>query len=261
MLSIQRVVYFASTGDSPGTSWPSVSMNVAAVGGTSISRDPSNGTFVGEAAWYDAGSGPSAYIGRPAYQNAVSGIIGGTHRGVPDMSAVANPRTGVWVYDKNAGGWIVVGGTSVALPVIAAITNNAGHFRLTTDAELTQVYTNHAMFRDITQGICGALHGVLGRESFGLGIAAKHRIEGCEIAEADTRLCMIGAKSLLANGEGAFENLFVLRVAAEITVQCGKIIEAVGDIGMVRAECLLFDGNRAFEGGFRPDKTRRFVMN
>jgi len=127
--STQRVVYFASTGDSPGTSWPSVSINVVAVGGTSISRDPSSGTFVGEAAWYDAGGGPSAYIGRPAYQNGVSGVIGGTHRGVPDMSAVANPRTGVWVYNKNAGGWIIAGGTSVASPVIAAIANNAGHSR------------------------------------------------------------------------------------------------------------------------------------
>jgi subtilase family serine protease len=136
-----------------------VSINVVAVGGTSISRDPNSGTFVGEAAWYDAGGGPSAYIARPAYQNGVSGVIGGTHRGVPDMSAVANPRTGVWVYNKNAGGWIIAGGTSVASPVIAAIANNAGHFRLTTDAELTQVYTNQAMFRDITQGICGPYTG------------------------------------------------------------------------------------------------------
>jgi kumamolisin len=157
--STHHVVYFASTGDSPGTSWPSVSANVIAVGGTSISRDPSTGTFAGEAAWYDAGGGPSAYIARPAYQAAVSGIIGGNKRGVPDVSAVANPRTGVWVYDKNAGGWIIVGGTSVASPVIAAITNNSGHFRLTTDAELTQVYINHAMFRDITQGICGPYTG------------------------------------------------------------------------------------------------------
>jgi kumamolisin len=153
--STQHVVYFASTGDSPGTSWPSVSANVAAVGGTSVSRDPVTGTFVGEAAWYDAGGGPSAYIARPSYQASVSGIIGANKRGVPDVSAVANPRTGVWIYDKNAGGWLIVGGTSVSSPIIAGITNNAGQFRLTTDAELAEVYTNHALFRDITQGICG----------------------------------------------------------------------------------------------------------
>ncbi len=141
-------------------------MNVVAVGGTSISRDPQTGAFVGEAAWWDGGGGPSAYITRPAYQNAVSGIINSVSgnwsanvRGVPDVSAVANPSTGVWVYDKNAGGWIVVGGTSVASPVIAAITNNAGQFRANTDAELTAVYTNHAMFHDITQGICGPYTG------------------------------------------------------------------------------------------------------
>jgi subtilase family serine protease len=153
--STNQVVYFASTGDSPGTSWPSVSTKVVAVGGTSISRDPTNGTFVGEASWSEAGGGRSAYIGLPPYQNAISGIIGDSHRGVPDVSAVANPRTGVWVYDQGSGGWIIVGGTSAASPVFAAITNNAGQFRRTTALELSEIYTNHAMLRDITQGICG----------------------------------------------------------------------------------------------------------
>ena len=157
--STQHVVYFASTGDSPGTSWPSVSANVVAVGGTSVSRDPTTGTFVGESAWYDAGGGSSAFIARPAYQNPVSAIVG-AHRGVPDLSAVANSRTGVWVFDQNSGGWIVVGGTSISSPVIAGITNNAGKFRLTTEDELTQIYANPAMFLDVKQGVCGPYTGL-----------------------------------------------------------------------------------------------------
>ena len=41
----QNVVYFASSGDSPGTSWPATSANVVAVGGVSISRSMSTLSF------------------------------------------------------------------------------------------------------------------------------------------------------------------------------------------------------------------------
>jgi subtilase family serine protease len=78
---------------------------------------------------------------------------------VPDVAAVANPNTGVWVYDTNAGGWIVVGGTSVASPVVAGITNNAGRFSLSSNAELTRLYTNPSMSFDIQKGICGPYAG------------------------------------------------------------------------------------------------------
>ncbi len=157
--STNGVVYFASTGDSPGTEWPSVSANVVAVGGTSVSRNPITGAFLGESAWNNGGGGPSLYVSRPAYQNSVQSIIGGATRGVPDVAAVANPTTGVWVFDSNAGGWIVVGGTSVASPVVAAITNNAGRFSLSSNAELTRIYGNPSMFFDVTHGICGPYAG------------------------------------------------------------------------------------------------------
>jgi subtilase family serine protease len=157
--STNGVVYFASTGDSPGTEWPSVSANVVAVGGTSVSRNPVTGAFMGEAAWDNGGGGASLYVARPAYQNAVKSVIGGTTRGVPDVAAVANPTTGVWVFDTNAGGWIIVGGTSVASPVVAAITNNAGRFSVSSNAELTRLYANPSMFFDVTHGICGPYAG------------------------------------------------------------------------------------------------------
>ena len=156
--STNGVVYFASTGDSPGTEWPSVSANVVAVGGTSMSRNPITGAFMGEAAWNNGGGGPSLYVARPAYQNVVQSVTG-TKRGVPDVAAVANPTTGVWVYDANAGGWIIVGGTSVASPVVAAITNYAGRFSLSSNAELTRMYASPSMFFDVTHGICGPYAG------------------------------------------------------------------------------------------------------
>jgi kumamolisin len=154
--STPGVVYFASSGDSPGTEYPSVSPNVVAAGGTSLSRNPLTGAFVGESTWSFAGGGPSAYEPRPVYQNSISRIVGAA-RGVPDVAAVANPITGVWVYDSFEGGWVAVGGTSVASPLVAAVVNNEGHFSLSTAAELSIIYNDrdYLHFKDIRDGTCG----------------------------------------------------------------------------------------------------------
>jgi kumamolisin len=151
------VVYFAATGDSPGTSWPSVSANVVAVGGTTLSRDPTSGNLVGEAAWTEGGGGPSEFVSKPVYQLSVKKLANTNERGVPDIAAVANPRTGVWVYITNASGWNVIGGTSVASPVVAGLVNTIGHFNTSTYNELTQDYSAKAtsQFADVVEGICG----------------------------------------------------------------------------------------------------------
>jgi kumamolisin len=158
--STPGVVYFASTGDSPGTEYPSVSPNVVAAGGTSLSRNPKTGVFVGEATWSLAGGGPSTYEARPVYQNSISRIVGGW-RGVPDVAAVANPVTGVWIYVSAQGGWLVVGGTSIASPLVAAVVNNEGHFSLSTAVELSMIYNDpdYLHFRDIKDGTCGPHEG------------------------------------------------------------------------------------------------------
>ena len=104
--SKNAVTFYASTGDTAGTEFPSVERTVVAVDGTSIARNPSDFSFLGEAAWIDTGGGTSTYLSRPAYQN---GHVGNTHRVVPDVAAVADPNTGVWVY--YSGGWYTFGGT------------------------------------------------------------------------------------------------------------------------------------------------------
>jgi kumamolisin len=147
------VVYFVAAGDSPGTSYPAVSPNVVAVGGTTISRSRTTGNFVSQSAWSSGGGGPSRYEKRPSYQSSISRIVGNA-RGTPDVSAVADPNSGVWIYDYNAGGWIVVGGTSVATPVVAGITNLKGAFRLTSNEELTYIYGNQSLYTDVTTGNC-----------------------------------------------------------------------------------------------------------
>jgi subtilase family serine protease len=161
-----NVTYFASTGDAPGTGWPSVSSRVVAVGGTSIARNATTGAFLYETSWTQAGMGISAYVPRPTYQNVVQSLVG-ARRGVPDISLVANPSTGAWVYNSNplngkVGTWYIVGGTSLASPLAAGLVNAAGGFASSTPAELTNVYAAlsnatayAANWSDVKLGTCG----------------------------------------------------------------------------------------------------------
>jgi len=152
------VVYLASAGDSPGVIWPSASPNVVSVGGTALSRNPSTGKFQAELSWQQTGGGPSAYEARPSYQSSVSGTVGAA-RGTPDVSAVADPTTGVWVYQ--GGYWYIVGGTSVAAPVWAGIVNSAGHFYTSSAAELTAIYGSTSGITTLSNGDCGPNEGYL----------------------------------------------------------------------------------------------------
>jgi kumamolisin len=153
------VVFFASAGDSGAIpQYPSVSPNVVSAGGTVINRN-GQGNFTNESCWSGSGGGPSRYEKIPSYQSVISGIVG-SHRGTPDIAADAAPASGVAVYSTTyCRGWCVVGGTSVSSPVLAAITNAAGHFLASTNAELTKVYGEYAnsleypkLFRDIKTG-------------------------------------------------------------------------------------------------------------
>ena len=109
-----------SSGDAGfGVEFPAASQYVTAVGGTHLTL---NGSVATETAWNGAGSGCSAYIPKQPWQHDA----GCGNRTVADVSAVADPNTGVAVYDtygfgRNRGGWLVFGGTSVAAPIIAAV--------------------------------------------------------------------------------------------------------------------------------------------
>ena len=158
-----NVVYFASTGDSGcRTDYPEASPNVVAAGGTHIIRD-SNGNFTGnESVWSGSGGGISSMEALPNYQ-LIIGNIAGAHRGTPDVSADADPNTGVAVYSTPVcHGWCQVGGTSVSSPVLAGIVNAAGHFYAQTSSENAHLYSwyrNPGQYRqylyDVTQGSNG----------------------------------------------------------------------------------------------------------
>ena len=158
-----NIAYFASSGDKGGViSYPSVSANVIAVGGTSVATD-SNGGFTGETGWNGSGGGISAVLAKPGYQSMLSA----TRRAVPDVSADADPYTGVAVYDSTVyqrySGWMVFGGTSVSSPCVAAMANAAGIRNMSSAQVLAQIYGNldnsahlaTTNFRDITSGSAG----------------------------------------------------------------------------------------------------------
>jgi subtilase family serine protease len=163
----KNVVYLAAAGDSAGTIYPCVSPNVVCVGGTSTARSLATGNLIQEIAWSDGGGGISQYEAVPSFQSSIPAIssLVGKFRGVPDISADANPYTGVWVYDSFPmdlewfpSSWWLVGGTSVATPTVAGIINAAGHFSASSSAEETSIYTNRAVaadFNDIAYGACG----------------------------------------------------------------------------------------------------------
>ncbi len=151
------VVYFASSGDSPGVIYPSSSVNVVSAGGTQVNRN-SGGAYTNQTAWSDGGGGDSKYEARPSFQTAVESIVG-SKRGTPDLSFDASGGSPVAVYNSNCyGGWLEVYGTSVASPSLAGIINNAGQFKTSSNAENTLIYSNlgfSSYFTDVTSGSCG----------------------------------------------------------------------------------------------------------
>jgi subtilase family serine protease len=111
----------ASSGDDGfGVSYPAASPYLTAVGGTSLTKSSSSRGWT-ESAWSGAGSGCSAYEAKPSWQTDA----GCVRRTVADVSAVADPDTGVAVLF--AGLWFTVGGTSASAPIIASTYALAGN--------------------------------------------------------------------------------------------------------------------------------------
>jgi hypothetical protein len=132
-----NVSFVAASGDDGGQSgaeWPAVSPDVISVGGTTLALSNSGGYGV-ETAWNASGSWWSGYSGSaggvskleplPSYQAGALGSSYAKGKATPDVSADANPNTGLAVYDSVPGngatGWSQVGGTSAGAPIWAGI--------------------------------------------------------------------------------------------------------------------------------------------
>src|SRR5437867_1799317 len=158
--NVAGVSFIASSGDSgAGVSYPAASPYVVSVGGTTLNLQ-STVKVQSETAWSGSGGGVSSQESKPSYQ---TGFNSNSGRGVPDVSYVADPNTGVSIYDSYGyGGWNQAGGTSVGAPQWAAITAivNSGGGQLSSasfgtntafyNASTGPAYS--ANYRDITSG-------------------------------------------------------------------------------------------------------------
>lgn len=152
------VAITVSSGDSGyGAQSPAAFNTVTAVGGTSLTLNPDN-TRKTETVWSGAGSGCSAYVSKPSWQHDT----GCAKRTIADVAAVADPATGVAVYDSygSTGGanWYVFGGTSVAAPIIGAVYALSGN-TAGTPASIAYTAPAGSLF-DVTSGSNGrCVHG------------------------------------------------------------------------------------------------------
>jgi subtilase family serine protease len=156
-----------------GASWPATSPYVTSVGGTSLST-ASNARGWTESVWSTSstegtGSGCSAYEAKPAWQKDT----GCAKRTDNDVAAVADPATGVAIYDtynscgsssfcdvllelglaSGADGWVEVGGTSASSPIVASVYALAGNAKTVTYGSYP--YSRSASLYDVTSGSNG----------------------------------------------------------------------------------------------------------
>jgi subtilase family serine protease len=138
----------ASSGDNGfGVSYPAASPFVTAVGGTSLTKAAGTSRGWTESAWSGAGSGCSAFEAKPSWQTD----SGCPRRTVADVSAVADPNTGVNVLFANT--WFTVGGTSASSPIIAGVYALAGNASSLTYGSFPYSHTG-GLF-DVTSGSNG----------------------------------------------------------------------------------------------------------
>ena len=166
------MTYFAATGDSgSAVSWPSVSANVLAVGGTTLTYTGSGARS--EIGWSRTGGGISLYTPTPAYQSqAVPGAGLLARRAVADVAFNADPATGQYVavipQGSSAVNWVSAGGTSLSTPQWAGLAAVASALRAQAGKPLlgaahSALYgqigavpgTYAAAFADITRGSNG----------------------------------------------------------------------------------------------------------
>lgn len=109
------------------TDFPASSPHVLACGGTTLTADAATGTISTETVWNNGkgkgatGGGVSDSFALPSWQKRVGvpKLGSKTGRGVPDVSAVADPYTGYQI--RVDGKDLVMGGTSAVAPLWAAL--------------------------------------------------------------------------------------------------------------------------------------------
>ena len=137
-----------------GVYYPASDPGTIAVGGTSLQVA---GTQVSETVWSGTGSGCSRYFSKAPWQRGLQSGWQCPSRTVADVAAVADPNTGVAMYDSSLfgsyGGWTVVGGTSVAAPIITGMYALSGD--TARDFGAQALYASRWAFAPVTSGSNG----------------------------------------------------------------------------------------------------------
>ena len=164
----QGITCFSSTGDSGANGYtclyPSTDPYQIAAGGTSLYMNVGY-SWNNETAWTGGGGGVSSIVSLPSWQSgltsrtisssATNAVIGPAtvlpRRGVPDVSAPADPSTGYLFYVN--GTLVQVGGTSAAAPWLAGmVTRLTQLWGKRMSFANTLFYSNPDCFTDIVLG-------------------------------------------------------------------------------------------------------------
>ena len=163
-------------GETAGVNYPASSPHVIAVGGTTLKLNGVTGAWSEESVWDGTGGGCSLNFEAQPWQDEVSGwsSVGcEDRRAVNDVSADANPYTGVAIYDSvpyiplggglksaNVFDWTPVGGTSASTPMIAAMFALAGGSHgVAYPAQTLYSHLGSAALHDIAEGSSGKCFG------------------------------------------------------------------------------------------------------
>ncbi|MCY6371738.1 S53 family peptidase [Clostridium ganghwense] len=164
----EDIVFVASSGDYGIPVYPAASSHVLGIGGTSLKLSKKGKRICPEIAWFGSGGGISQFVPEPCWQITFGITNQNQKRGIPDVSFLADPGTGVWVYIsipvEGMIEWVVLGGTSFSAPAWAAVIACAGQGygsitncskRLYTIAGKTSYSIPQYNFCDITKGSNG----------------------------------------------------------------------------------------------------------
>jgi hypothetical protein len=169
--SISSAAILAASGDDSyqgsNVSYPAALPDVTAVGGTSLAASPAATRGFGESTWSvetcsgdatcatESGCDTSQAI--PVYQDVTTDCDG---RAYNDISADADPQTGLEIYDSQSGDegcdnsshMCIIGGTSLATPLTAALEALTG----VSDTTPAWTYSDAPLLNDIVSGADGS---------------------------------------------------------------------------------------------------------
>jgi hypothetical protein len=199
------------------SSFPASSPSVVAVGGTRLSPLSTEGGWTGETVWNGFGAGGggcSVVFGAASWQLSTANwaAVGcGAARAVADVSADADPYTGIVVRDTLPGeecetlyvekegeakkvlrGWCTYGGTSLSSPIIAsvfALAGGAGGRAYAAQTLYEAQSVAASSFHDITTGSNGECASYNKKTGLSVCTAAQEAAASC----ASRLICLAGA--------------------------------------------------------------------